>query len=269
VIIPLECTGWTAADAIPDAYADFDDGKRLTASGVHPGMGSGEKLAALMECFAGVRPWKEHLELASNLITQYRFVSGPPDDRLELLDGPPDLLLKSLMRREIESIRFGSHTLTGRAAQRELVKWHFRELDFRARAFARAQASFAYLTTDRRAEALRASSVWTAVTQARLEAAAWLSAWSDEFSAGRAGFVQADVPPPAIQLEFTLESPDGWSATEIDDLTDRFMNSLAMQRRFLTYAHDRPEPVRSPAVEEVDTSLPEIDGGGAPNPHHV
>jgi hypothetical protein len=254
VIVPADCTGWA------ETHADFEDGRRLSPSGIHPEMVSGERLAALMECFAGARPWREHLELASSLITQYRFVSAPPDDRLGLVDGPPDVILKDLLLGEVDSIRFGSLTLAGRAAERELVRWHFKELDFRARAFARAQSSVAYLIADRRAEGLRASSLWAAVMHARLEAAAWLSAFSDEFSAGRAGFVQADVAPPAIQLAFNLESPEGWTPVEIEDLTDRFMNSPTRRQTFLTYAYDRPE-----------SDLPFIDDGEAdePIPQHV
>ena len=248
MVVPLECTGWTAADAVAEAHAEFDDGKRLHASGTSAAMGAGEKTAALMECFAGARPWREHLYQAAHLIGQYRYVGGPRVDRLGHMGGSPDQLLRGMLLGDIVTVRLEGHPLAGQAAKRALVKWHFEQLDRRARVFARAQRIVSDLIADPRADAMRATKLWAAVLEVRLEAAAWLSAWSDEFSAGRAGFVQADVAPPAIQLVFSLSSPEGWPATQIDTLTDRFMASEAMQQRFLTFAYDRHEPAR-PVIE--------------------
>jgi hypothetical protein len=234
VIVPPECTGWVASAGVAQAHAEFDDGKRLHASGTHPEMGAGEKMAALMECIAGVRPWRQHLELAADLMGLYKYVSAPPADRENRFGGSPDQLLGSMIL-ELGTASVGSQPQADREAFPELVRWHFQELDFRARTFARAEARVAHLTVDRRAGALRASKLWEAVIEARLEAAERLSAFSSQLSAGRARFEQVDIAPPAIQLDFKLDCPEGWSADEFETLTDRFMISRTMQRTFLAY----------------------------------
>ena len=245
MIVPPECTGWIASAGVAQAHAEFDDGKRLYASGTHPEMGSGEKMAALMECIAGVRPWRQHLELAADLMGLYRYVSAPPVDRENRFGGSPDQLLGSMILGELGTASIGSQPLTDRAAFPELVRWHFQELDFRARTFARAEARVADLTVDRRAGALRGSKIWQAVIEARLEAAERLSAFSNQLSAGRARFEQVDVAPPAIQLDFKLDCPEGWSTDEFEALTDRFMISRTMQRKFVANSRG---PTKSDAV---------------------
>jgi hypothetical protein len=245
VIVPPECTSWVASAGAPQAHAEFDDGKRLYASGTHPEMGSGEKMAALMECIANVRPWRQHLELAADLMGLYKYVSAPPTDRENRFGGSPDQLLASMIQGELGAAPVGSLSPADRAAFVELVKWHFQELDFRARTFARAEARVADLTVDRRAGALRATKLWEAVIEARLEAAERLSAFSARLSAGRARFEQVDIAPPAIQLDFKLDCPEGWSTHEFDTLTDRFLISRTMQKRFLA---DSRGPIKSEAA---------------------
>ena len=181
VIVPPECTSWVASAGAPQAHAEFDDGKRLYASGTHPEMGSGEKMAALMECIAGVRPWRQHLELPPLISWASTNMSAPrrPIDRENRFPGgSPDQILASMIQGELGAAPSGASRRPIEAAFVELVKWHFQELDFRARTFARAEARVADLTVDRRAGALRATKLWEAVIEARLEAAERLFAFS-------------------------------------------------------------------------------------------